>query len=221
MFKENLSKVLNSLTLFFSSSSHDLPPSWIYFSIAVSIKVLINWKLSIESYLVLTFVNSVLRNGDLTDTGARQNWYRTRRGRSIWSINVASSLKFSNPHRKYISLFTVDMYWKIPWKRWFIFDSNQWNENSIWHVKLIVLSWFYHNTSSYHKLKMHPWTQHKSITGTRSIVYYIHLRKTSKFINKSCILVTIIHMYFSAYQNITHAKVGKIEIKLLQLFNSR
>lgn len=60
--------------------------------------------------LTNTFVNSVLRNGDLTDTGARQNWYLTRRGRSIWSISVASSLKFSNPHRKYISLFTVDMY---------------------------------------------------------------------------------------------------------------
>lgn len=60
--------------------------------------------------LTNTFVNSVLRNGDLTDTGVRQNWYLTRRGRSIWSISVASSLKFSNPHRKYISLFTVDMY---------------------------------------------------------------------------------------------------------------
>lgn len=137
----------------------------------------------------------MLRNGDLTETGAKQNWYRTRRGRSIWSINVASSLKFSNPHRKYISLFTVDMYWKIPCKKmipvWF--KSMKWQFNITCTV-IIVLSWFYHNTISYHKLiEMHPWTKHKSIT--RSIVYYIHLRKTSKFINKSCILVTIIHKY--------------------------
>lgn len=200
---------------FFSSSSHVLPlKSCINFSLIVYNNVLATFNrrlsfASIESYLVLTntFVNSVLRNGDLTDTGARQNWYRTRRGRSIWSINVASSLKFSNPHRKYISLFTVDMYWKIPWKRWFIFEWNQWNENSIWHVKLIVLSWFYHNTSSYHKLKMHPWTQHKSITT--SIVYYLHLRKTSKFINKSCILVTIIHMYLVLTRISRMLKLGR------------
>lgn len=150
----------------------------------------------------------MLRNGDLTDTGARQNWYRTRRGRSIWSINVASSLKFSNPQRKYISLFTVDMYWKIPCKKmisvWF--KSIKW-QSLISHVKLIVLSWFYCNTFSYHKLKMHPWTRHKSIT--RGIVYYIHLRKTSKFINKSCILVTIIHMYLMLTRISRMLKLGR------------
>lgn len=133
--------------------------------------------------LTNTFVNSVLRNGDLTDTGARQNWYLTRRGRSIWSISVASSLKFSNPHRKYISLFTVDMYWKIPWKMMIpvCFKSVKCIK-SISHVKLIVLSWFYSNTFRCHKLKMHPWTQHKSITS--SIVYYLYLKKTSKLIHK-------------------------------------
>lgn len=134
----------------------------------------------------------MLRNGDLTDTGARQNWYRTRRGRSIWSINVASSLKFSKPHRKYISLFTVDMYWKIPCKKmipvWF--KSMKW-QFPITCIKLSVLSWFHCNTCTCHKLNMHSWPQHKSITRSTGIVYYIYLRKTSKFINKSCISLTI------------------------------